>query len=138
MCAIYNQTWLLQQLYCAVTDIKSLNTDQYWPVYFHWFIQPLFYTCSHLKKHQNTEPHTFKLLSSLWTQFNDKEEKKTLWTLNERKKFFQSSKRNIYIFSEMSYAFLNINAYYIIFIKIFHCYKRPLTEENGQKHWRSI
>lgn len=36
-------------------------------------------------------------------------------------------------------AFLNINAYYItIFIKIFLCYGRPLTEENGQKHRRSI
>lgn len=55
MCAVHrNQIWL-QQWYCAVADIKSLNMDRYTDQCdgFHWFIQPLFYTCSLFKRHQD-------------------------------------------------------------------------------------
>lgn len=88
------------------------------------------------------EPHTFKLLSFLWTQFNDKMRRRKTILDAEHISDTAKWKRKVFPINrtgDISYAFFNINAYYItIFIKIFLCYQRPLTEENGQKYSRSI
>lgn len=111
---IYIYIWLQECIIlCAVADIKSFDADRYWPVYFHWFIQPHFIPALISKSIKTQNPY----LQTFLIEFEKM--KCGRWTSHKKKVIPNIQTEHIFHGAKSYFPWYKC----IIFIKIFLYYK---------------